>query len=309
MIRIPDTYPMPDGGQGVSIGSGALVAIDENRRGCILTAAHVAREGSVATAYWDNGQSRTGAIAARDERSDLACFFIDDVPEHVQAIPVMESDPAIGSTYFGIGHSKGGPAEEITGRLYNLDYGTAKFTAGAIDGMSGGPMVFTGMREDTGSDRRLAGIISGSDGRITTGASVAPIRSFLAQHAPWCLNPRRRAPRRPQQPQRPANPPIVTRPQKPQDDRVASLERKVDEQSERIAELIRRLEGSKPRDGKDGSDGKDGDDAVVDIDVLAAVINEILDARQPVAVTKPKQKRKMQLVDTIKVKAWWPRGK
>ena len=293
-------------------GSGTLIAVHgegEGRRGVVLTAWHVLYDrrtgvmSTSATARWQSGYTSTGVVLGSDQTNDVLAFIVHP-PEGSRPIPVAEANPQVGSTleYIGRGFRSWTSTTNGYPRYGNSDHSLAGVPPRARSGDSGGSVLHNG---------QLVGVITGFVGpRIgppehDTGPSLNPIHTLLARCAPWSL---RRPPHRPQQPPRPASPPIAV---KPQDDRVASLERKLEEQDERIAELIKRLEAHKPQDGADGSDGengKDGKDAVVDIDALAAVIVKRLDARA--VVTQPPKKRKMEYRGSFKARAGVvPRGK
>jgi hypothetical protein len=251
---------------------------------------------------------------AVDPPNDVAAFMIV-APKGSRPIPVARANPNVGSTLEYVGFRYRSWTSTASGypRYSNNDHSLAGVPSRSQSGDSGGGVLHKG---------QLVGVITGFVGRREhdTGPSLRPIRTLLSDCAPWSLL---RPPHRPRQPPRPVDPPTSAKPEKPPSDELAGLREQLTRLEASNAALAKQLEefkstpgpgGPRGADGPRGPEGQRGPGGVVgpagqgvNIDDLAAVITEILDARQPVAgVAKPPGGRKMELVDVLKVKGLVP---
>lgn len=285
-------------------GSGTLVAVNSSGVGIVVTAAHVIENYRIATAIFQSGYRASGAVLAIDPPNDVAAFMIT-APRYARPIPVAAENPDIGSTLEYIGFRYRTWLSTTSGyhRYVGSDYSLAGVPSRARSGDSGGGVLHEG---------QLVGVVTGWIGHREhdTGPSLRPIRTLLSGCAPWAL---RGPPPRPQQPPRADPPPIAAKPQKPPSDELVGLRREIEELRETIEAMRPGDDGKAGPAGQRGPKGERGPGGLagppgqgVKIDILAAQIVAILDARQVVDVTKPKEPRKMEYVDTIRVKGLVP---
>jgi hypothetical protein len=161
---------------GVSYGSGSLVAVDETS-GLVLTNWHVVSEaaGPIVVCFPDG--FRSGAVVLRTDRDwDLAALAIRR--PNVQPIPLSNQAPQPGDPLTIIGYGSGS-YRAITGRCTEYvspggDHPAemVELAAPARNGDSGGP-ILNGRGE-------LAGVLFGTAFGRTTGSYCGRVRGFVA---------------------------------------------------------------------------------------------------------------------------------
>ena len=153
----------PDGGPAV--GSGFLV----DRRGRVLTNAHVLDEGATATVTFDDGTEARAAVLGRDESTDLAVLRVSEVPGHATPLPLGRSAGlAVGDPVVAIGNPFGLERTATTGIV-----SAVKRTIEAPDGFTIQNVIQTDAAINRGNsggpllDRR--GRVIGMNSQIATG--------------------------------------------------------------------------------------------------------------------------------------------
>lgn len=173
VARIANELP----GGMTSFGTGTLIAKDE-RRGWVLTCAHLFREGVGRVTVSLAG----GAYAARalgwDREGDLAVLEIAAPP--VDPLPIRADVPAAGEAVTFCGFGSTGRLQVKSGRVlgYVSTTGlagrqTLQVSGGAENGDSGGPIL--------DARGRVAGVLWGTDGTRTVGSYCGRIRAFLSR--------------------------------------------------------------------------------------------------------------------------------
>ncbi len=154
----------PDGGPAV--GSGFLV----DRRGRVLTNAHVLDEGATATVTFDDGTEARAAVLGRDESTDLAVLRVSEVPGHATPLPLGRSAGlAVGDPVVAIGNPFGLERTATTGIV-----SAVKRTIEAPDGFTIQNVIQTDAAINRGNsggpllDRR--GRVIGINSQIATGS-------------------------------------------------------------------------------------------------------------------------------------------
>ena len=161
---------------GVSYGSGSLVAVDETS-GLVLTNWHVVRDaaGPIVIHFPDGFCSR-GVLLRVDQDWDLAALAIRR--PSVQPIPLATQAPRPGDPLTIIGYGSGS-YRAVTGRC--TDYVSpggnnpaemVELSAPARNGDSGGPIL--------NSRGELAGVLFGTAFGSTTGSYCGRLRGFVA---------------------------------------------------------------------------------------------------------------------------------
>ncbi len=158
-------------------GTGTLIAKDE-RRGWILTCAHLFRDGVGRVTV----SLAEGTYAARvldwDRDGDLAVLEI--AAPSADPLPIRADVPAAGEAVTFWGYGSTGRLRVTSGRV--LGYvGTAglagrqtlQISGGAENGDSGGPIL--------DAHGRVAGVLWGTDGTRTVGSYCGRIRAFLSR--------------------------------------------------------------------------------------------------------------------------------
>lgn len=161
---------------GASLGSGALVAINE-RHGLVVTNYHVVRDGNGPAGVVFPDGFRSGARVVRVDRDwDLAALVI--WRPNVRPVSLAAEPPRLGETLSIAGYGKGsyriatGRATQYVSPGGSLPYEMIELSAGARQGDSGGP-IFNQQGE-------LAGVLFGSAWGKTVGSHSRRVRQFLA---------------------------------------------------------------------------------------------------------------------------------
>jgi hypothetical protein len=161
---------------GVSYGSGSLVAVDQTS-GLVLTNWHVVNSATEPVVVYFPDGFRSRAYVLRVDRDwDLAALAIRR--PNVQPIPLANQTPQFGDSLTIIGYGSGS-YRAATGRCTqyvspggNLPSEMVELSAPARQGDSGGP-ILNGRGE-------LAGVLFGTGFGRTTGSYCGRVREFLA---------------------------------------------------------------------------------------------------------------------------------
>jgi len=98
--------------QGGRLGSGFLV----DRRGRVLTNAHVIDDADTATVTFDDGTETEARVLGTDESTDLAVLLVADLPSDVAPLPLGRSaDLVVGDPVIAIGNPFGLERTATTG--------------------------------------------------------------------------------------------------------------------------------------------------------------------------------------------------
>jgi S1-C subfamily serine protease len=98
--------------QGGRLGSGFLV----DRRGRVLTNAHVIDDADTATVTFDDGTETQARVLGTDESTDLAVLLVADLPSDVAPLPLGRSaDLVVGDPVIAIGNPFGLERTATTG--------------------------------------------------------------------------------------------------------------------------------------------------------------------------------------------------
>jgi S1-C subfamily serine protease len=158
-------------GAGGRLGSGFLV----DRRGRILTNAHVLGDEDSATVTFDDGTESPADVLGRDESTDLAVLQVEDLPEDARPLPLGRSSRlAVGDPVIAIGNPFGLERTATTGivsalkRIINapndFEIQNVVQTDAAINqGNSGGPLL-DGAGRVVGINSQIASESGGNDG-------------------------------------------------------------------------------------------------------------------------------------------------
>ena len=158
-------------GAGGSLGSGFLV----NRRGRVLTNAHVIDGHESATVTFDDGTKTPAAVLGRDESTDLAVLRVEEVPTGVRPLPLGRSSAlVVGDPVVAIGNPFGLERTATTGIVSALkriisspnDFqiqNVIQTDAAINQGNSGGPLLDLRGRV-VGINSQIASESGGSDG-------------------------------------------------------------------------------------------------------------------------------------------------
>jgi len=167
---------------GASMGTGALVAVDESH-GLVVTNWHVVRDaaGPITVVFPDG--FRSGALLLKSDRDwDLAALAIQRPP--TQPLPLATAPPRPGEPLWIAGYGPEGVYRVVGGRCVkyhtpggNLPYEIVEVDVEARRGDSGGPIY--------NSRGEIAGILFGAAGNIwsggyTMGTYCGRVRMFLA---------------------------------------------------------------------------------------------------------------------------------
>jgi S1-C subfamily serine protease len=156
---------------GERLGSGFLV----DRRGRILTNAHVLTEDDTATVTFDDGSESPAAVLGRDESTDLAVLRAEEVPAGVRPLALGRSgDLVVGDPVLAIGNPFGLERTATTGivsalkRIITAPNGfeiqnVIQTDAAINQGNSGGPLLDARGRV-IGINSQIATGSGGSDG-------------------------------------------------------------------------------------------------------------------------------------------------
>jgi S1-C subfamily serine protease len=159
------------GPEGPALGSGFLV----DRRGRVLTNAHLLEDEGSATVTFDDGTEAAADILGRDESTDLAVLRIRDVPSAARPLPLGRSAGlAVGDPVVAIGNPFGLERTATTGivsavkRTIEAPDGFAiqnviQTDAAINRGNSGGPLLDRGGRV-IGINSQIETASGGSDG-------------------------------------------------------------------------------------------------------------------------------------------------
>lgn len=165
--------------EGLSLGSGALVAVNETH-GLVVTNWHVVRDqsGPISVAF-PNGLRSAATLLRSDRDWDLAALAIGR--PNVSPIPLASAAPRPGEVLTIVGYGKGwyraaaGRCTQYVSPGGNLPFEMVEVATPAREGDSGGPIL--------NSRGELAGVLFGSSfgpwGR-TTGSYCGRVRWFLA---------------------------------------------------------------------------------------------------------------------------------
>ena len=158
------------GGDG-SLGSGFLV----DRRGRVLTNAHVVDDEKTVTVTFDDGTENTARVLGRDPSTDLAVLAVEGVPAGVEPLPLgRSSNLVVGDPVIAIGNPFGLERTATTGIVSalkrvisapnNFQIQNVIQTDAAINqGNSGGPLLDARGRV-IGINSQIATESGGSDG-------------------------------------------------------------------------------------------------------------------------------------------------
>lgn len=101
-----------DQATGGSLGSGFLV----DRRGRVLTNAHVVEDGATATVTFDDGTESAARVLGTDESTDLAVLLVTELPRGVAPLPLGRSAGlVVGDPVVAIGNPFGLERTATTG--------------------------------------------------------------------------------------------------------------------------------------------------------------------------------------------------
>jgi S1-C subfamily serine protease len=158
-------------GAGGRLGSGFLV----DRRGRILTNAHVLDGGADVTVTFDDGTESPAEVLGRDESTDLAVLRAEEVPPGVRPLPLGRSTGlAVGDPVIAIGNPFGLERTATTGIVSALkriitapnDFeiqNVIQTDAAINQGNSGGPLL-DGAGRVIGINSQIASESGGNDG-------------------------------------------------------------------------------------------------------------------------------------------------
>ena len=158
-------------GSDGSLGSGFLV----DRRGRVLTNAHVVDGHDSATVTFDDGTRTPATVLGRDESTDLAVLRVEDVPAGVRPLPLGRSSAlVVGDPVVAIGNPFGLERTATTGIVSALkriisspnDFqiqNVIQTDAAINQGNSGGPLLDRRGRV-VGINSQIASESGGSDG-------------------------------------------------------------------------------------------------------------------------------------------------
>jgi S1-C subfamily serine protease len=156
---------------GGRLGSGFLV----DRRGRVLTNAHVVDDSTTATVTFDDGTESTAEVLGADESTDLAVLRVDTVPPDVAPLPLGRSeDLVVGDPVVAIGNPFGLERTATTGivsalkRIITAPNGfeiqnVVQTDAAINEGNSGGPLLDSAGRV-IGINSQIASEGGGNDG-------------------------------------------------------------------------------------------------------------------------------------------------
>ena len=151
---------------GPAVGSGFLV----DRRGRVLTNAHVLDGEGTATVTFDDGTEARATVLGRDESTDLAVLRVSEVPAHAAPLPLGRSAGlAVGDPVVAIGNPFGLERTATTGIV-----SAVKRTIEAPDGFTIQNVIQTDAAINRGNsggpllDRR--GRVIGINSQIATGS-------------------------------------------------------------------------------------------------------------------------------------------
>jgi S1-C subfamily serine protease len=156
---------------GERLGSGFLV----DRRGRILTNAHVLTEDDTATVTFDDGTESRAEVLGRDESTDIAVLRAEEMPAGVRPLPLGRSgDLVVGDPVLAIGNPFGLERTATTGivsalkRIITAPNGfeiqnVVQTDAAINQGNSGGPLLDSRGRV-IGINSQIATGSGGSDG-------------------------------------------------------------------------------------------------------------------------------------------------
>jgi hypothetical protein len=161
---------------GVSYGSGSLVAVDQTS-GLVLTNWHVVNSATAPiVVYFPDGFRSRAYVLRMDRDWDLAALAIRR--PKAQPITLASQTPQFGDSLTIIGYG-GGSYRAATGRCTqyvspggNLPSEMVELSAPAREGDSGGPIL--------NSRGELAGVLFGTGFGRTTGSYCGRVREFLA---------------------------------------------------------------------------------------------------------------------------------
>ena len=99
-------------GEGGRLGSGFLV----DRRGRVLTNAHVIDDATTASVTFDDGTESSSRVLGTDESTDLAVLLVSELPEGVEPLPLGRSSAlVVGDPVVAIGNPFGLERTATTG--------------------------------------------------------------------------------------------------------------------------------------------------------------------------------------------------
>jgi putative serine protease PepD len=158
-------------GAGGSLGSGFLV----DRRGRVLTNAHVVDDDAAVTVTFDDGTESPAEVLGKDQSTDLAVLRVERVPAGVAPLPLGRSaDLVVGDPVVAIGNPFGLERTATTGIVSALkriisapnDFqiqNVIQTDAAINQGNSGGPLLDARGRV-VGINSQIASESGGSDG-------------------------------------------------------------------------------------------------------------------------------------------------
>jgi len=164
-------------GEYSSGGSGTLLAMDEDRRGLVLTNRHVVAGGGRIEIHWPTGEQSAGQVEAVGGGDDDLAAIFTDVPEGIEPLELREDEPATGETLWIAGYG---------GSTQPFDYGPGSYQpinavhadvngTPARHGDSGGPII--------DAEGRVAAVLWGSTGdhggHSTACIRLPRVRRFL----------------------------------------------------------------------------------------------------------------------------------
>jgi S1-C subfamily serine protease len=156
---------------GGRLGSGFLV----DRRGRVLTNAHVVDDAKTATVTFDDGTESRAEVLGVDESTDLAVLRLDEVPRDVAPLPLGRSETlVVGDPVVAIGNPFGLERTATTGivsalkRIITAPNGfeiqnVVQTDAAINEGNSGGPLLDSAGRV-IGINSQIASEGGGNDG-------------------------------------------------------------------------------------------------------------------------------------------------
>ncbi len=167
------------GGNSVSYGSGALVAVSQYH-GLVVTNWHVIREAVGTIHVLFPGGFRSPATVLRADRDwDLAALAIWRPP--VEPIPIAREPPRPGQWLWIAGYGKGsyrvaaGRCTQYYAPGANMPYEIVELSVAAREGDSGGPIL--------NQRGELAGVLFGASWGTTMGSYCGRVERFLAATA------------------------------------------------------------------------------------------------------------------------------
>lgn len=197
-----------DDGAATSVGSGTYV-----EPGLIVTNWHVVRDrasDTVILTWLDQGSTR-GKVLGADELSDLAVIE-PDAPAGVTPVRLREVRPTIGESLSVAGYAGGrfplcGMSARMVSQTRDPRSPTWNFialSAASVPGMSGGPVLDGGFS--------LAGVLWGTDGERTIGASCVEVCGLFDRICPGRRQAWSRRQSSPQAPAAASRRPVTNRP-------------------------------------------------------------------------------------------------